>query len=287
MRCLSVLLRLDQLRTGEIGPEESARVREHLAECETCGDTFIEIERFARQSHHAVPRASRSLLDSFDQITVGDTLLWVALSRRGLRMIGRAIDEERFRDQYAETFGRCLRRDPLPLELRQQIIDAVEGKGARNAPVDLSGLRPFEQRVLVACSAIPHGEVRSYSWIARSIGQPRATRAVGNALNRNPLAPVIPCHRVVPASGGVGNYALGRLKKIELLQREGADLRLLDELARTRGRLFGMHGLYCEPACARLRDARAGEAVPLRDEREATERGFQPCPRCAPALLTA
>lgn len=287
MHCRSVLLRVDQLRTGEIDRQEGAEVREHLEVCDTCGDTFDEVERFAKECREASSKPVRSTVDSFDRVSAGGYELWVAFSDRGLRMISRSGTEDNFREEYGDTFHRCLKRAPLPAELRQQVVDAMEGRGVAGAAVDLNGLPLFEQKVLTACSSIPHGEVRTYSWIARVIGNPKATRAVGNALNRNPVAPVVPCHRVVPAAGGVGNYALGSSRKIELLRREGVEIRLLEELAKSNIRFFGLGGEYCEPTCSRLSTASPADRVPLRNEQDARAKGFQPCGRCAPYSMTA
>ncbi|OGC11148.1 hypothetical protein A3K48_01275 [candidate division WOR-1 bacterium RIFOXYA12_FULL_52_29] len=78
----------------------------------------------------------------------------------------------------------------------------------------------FEKDVYAAVKLIPKGEVRSYGWVACRIGRPKAARAVGNALNKNPYAPIVPCHRVV-AAGGLGGFAGGLRKKIALLRSEG------------------------------------------------------------------
>ena len=71
-------------------------------------------------------------------------------------------------------------------------------------------------------AADPAGETRTYGEVAEAIGAPRASRAVGSACGTNPVPIVVPCHRVVPATGGVGNYGLGPDRKVELLRREGA-----------------------------------------------------------------
>jgi O-6-methylguanine DNA methyltransferase len=82
----------------------------------------------------------------------------------------------------------------------------------------LSPLTFFQRAVLLACARIPAGQTRTYSQIARAIGKPHAARAVGNALAINPLAPAIPCHRVVRADGALGGYsAKGGVKKKKLL----------------------------------------------------------------------
>ncbi|MDD5259718.1 MAG: MGMT family protein [bacterium] len=78
----------------------------------------------------------------------------------------------------------------------------------------------FEKKVYAACKTIPRGETRSYAWIAKKIGQPRACRAVGNALHKNPFAPAVPCHRVIRSDGNLGGFASGTAKKIRLLGAE-------------------------------------------------------------------
>jgi O-6-methylguanine DNA methyltransferase len=83
----------------------------------------------------------------------------------------------------------------------------------------------FQQQVWLACAEIPAGQTRTYSWIAKKIGNPKASRAVGTALGKNPFAPIIPCHRVLRADGSLGGYSgRGGLKtKIALLKKEGAE----------------------------------------------------------------
>lgn len=79
---------------------------------------------------------------------------------------------------------------------------------------------PFRLKVWEQCSDIPYGQSRSYSELARAAGCPGASRAVGTALAHNPLLIIIPCHRVIPASGSVGQYAAGRALKRQLLELE-------------------------------------------------------------------
>ncbi|MGE5279919.1 MAG: methylated-DNA--[protein]-cysteine S-methyltransferase [Deltaproteobacteria bacterium] len=78
----------------------------------------------------------------------------------------------------------------------------------------------FEKAVYAAVLEIPLGQTRSYAWVARRIGRPRAARAVGNALNKNPYAPFVPCHRVIAADGSLGGFSAGPAKKKALLERE-------------------------------------------------------------------
>ena len=75
-------------------------------------------------------------------------------------------------------------------------------------------MTPFAKQVYKVVSGIPLGEVRSYKWVAKKCGSPRAYRAVGTALKNNPYPLIIPCHRVVKSDNNLGGYALGlRLKK--------------------------------------------------------------------------
>lgn len=78
----------------------------------------------------------------------------------------------------------------------------------------------FQRKVWKATRAIPYGETRTYAEIAAAIGSPNAVRAVGTALGRNPVCIVVPCHRVVPAAGGIGQYAYGKAMKRWLLDHE-------------------------------------------------------------------
>lgn len=81
----------------------------------------------------------------------------------------------------------------------------------------------FQQKVYRACSKIPKGKVSTYKDIAQAV-QSKAYRAVGQALNKNPFAPRVPCHRVVGSDGSLGGFASGMRKKRALLQKEGVEI---------------------------------------------------------------
>lgn len=93
--------------------------------------------------------------------------------------------------------------------------DALAGRASRERatldalPLDLADRPAFDREVLAAVRAIPRGEVRSYGEIARAIGRPGAARAVGGAVGRNPVAMLVPCHRVVAGDGTLGGYGGG------------------------------------------------------------------------------
>ena len=100
------------------------------------------------------------------------------------------------------------------------VIAHVDGQaGARGLPLDIRGT-VFQQKVWAALSEVPPGETRTYAEIARIIDVPAATRAVANACGANPLAVVIPCHRVLRSDGGLGGYRWGITRKTALLDRE-------------------------------------------------------------------
>jgi methylated-DNA-[protein]-cysteine S-methyltransferase len=90
----------------------------------------------------------------------------------------------------------------------------------------LAGKRvtPFQRDVYEAVRAIGAGEVKTYKWVAAKIGRPKAYRAVGNALNRNPSPGTIPCHRVIKSNGSIGGFSRGVKAKIKMLRREGTKI---------------------------------------------------------------
>ena len=82
----------------------------------------------------------------------------------------------------------------------------------------------FQKKVYAVVSKIPKGQTRSYKWVAAKIGSPRAYRAVGNALNKNPYIGKVPCHRVIRSDGSIGGFARGAKAKRKLLKSELVDL---------------------------------------------------------------
>jgi methylated-DNA-[protein]-cysteine S-methyltransferase len=83
----------------------------------------------------------------------------------------------------------------------------------------------FERAVLVATYKIPKGKISTYKEIAEKIGRPRAHRAVANALHKNPLHPIVPCHRVVRSDGGFGGEKRGAESRRKLVKDEGVPIR--------------------------------------------------------------
>ena len=113
--------------------------------------------------------------------------------------------------------------DPGKVDRERHWLEAYFAGETRRVAldVDLRGITEFQRRVLEAARRIPFGEVESYSRVAQRIRNPRACRAVGNALGKNPIAIVIPCHRVIAADGGLGGYTGGTHIKRILMDIEG------------------------------------------------------------------
>jgi methylated-DNA-[protein]-cysteine S-methyltransferase len=91
--------------------------------------------------------------------------------------------------------------------------------------LDLKGLTAFQKAVYQAARKIPRGETRSYGWIAQKIGNPAGSRAVGQALGRNPLPVLVPCHRVLAADGTLGGFSGGLALKRHLLHLEKSKIK--------------------------------------------------------------
>jgi len=110
---------------------------------------------------------------------------------------------------------------PVIQQARRQLEKYFAGRLRQfDLPLDLHGT-PFQQRVWEALLAIPYGETRSYSRLAGEIGAPGTARAVGAANHANPIAIVVPCHRVIAADGSLGGYGGGLHRKKFLLELEG------------------------------------------------------------------
>jgi len=121
------------------------------------------------------------------------------LTRRGVRQT-----EAMLRQQHPEA-----RHEPdlLP-ELQRDLKDYFAGRPVRfEVPIDLSELTEFQRQVLEACAEVEYGRTVSYADLARRLRRPKAARAVGGALGRNPIPLVIPCHRVVASDGSLGGFS--------------------------------------------------------------------------------
>ena len=168
--------------------------------------------------------AEEHLLDVAYDLTdspVGSLLL--ATTERGLCRVSFDPEPERELDELARLHGTRVLRSAPPLdEARRELDEYFEHRRtAFDLRVDVAGLPAFQRQVLTELARVPYGEVATYGGLAAKIGKPRAARAVGGALNRNPIPIVLPCHRVVGASGKLVGYAGGLERKRALLTLEG------------------------------------------------------------------
>ncbi len=138
---------------------------------------------------------------------------------------GAEQDEDEVLEDLARFVSPRVLESPSRLdEERRELDQYFEGKRDHfEVPVDWA-LTPsgFRNRALHAVARIPYGETRTYGEIAKAAGNPRAFRAAGTACGRNAIPLIVPCHRVLQASGGVGNYGGGPEMKRALLDLEGA-----------------------------------------------------------------
>ncbi len=210
--------------------------------------------------------------------------LSIRTTPRGVALVGRAPATHGARRSpggagrpSARPTGRTGRRDDRGLadRARRELAEYLAGKRVFfSVPVDLSGLPEFQRRVLEEARRIPYGEARSYSWIARRIGRPRAVRAVGTALGRNPVPFIVPCHRVLRSDGSLGGYAFGQGLKEQLLKMERSTP-VLEACTST--------GVVCRVGCSAAQRMRPDRRVNFASLEDARSAGYRPCRVCRPA----
>jgi methylated-DNA-[protein]-cysteine S-methyltransferase len=152
--------------------------------------------------------------------------LLVASTREGLVRVeypGESLDDM-LEDLADRVSPRLLESAAMTDPVRRQLDAYFEGRLTRfRTRIDWQLVGPgFFRRVLEATARIPFGAVSTYGTVAKVAGSPRAARAAGNALHDNPVPIVVPCHRVVPSSGGIGKYGGDEWRKAFLLRLEGA-----------------------------------------------------------------
>jgi methylated-DNA-[protein]-cysteine S-methyltransferase len=150
---------------------------------------------------------------------VGELVL--AATERGVCRISYTVDGAE--ESLARTFGVRVLRSPLD-ELRRELDEYFEGRRREfDLALDLR-VGGFQEAVLRELARVPYGHTDTYGHLAAKVGRPRAARAVGMVMNRNPIPIVLPCHRIVGANGALTGYAGGLNRKRALLELEGATL---------------------------------------------------------------
>jgi O-6-methylguanine DNA methyltransferase len=160
-------------------------------------------------------------------------------------------------------------------QAREEIHEYLGGQRAFfGVPVDLAAVPDFQRRVLEAAGRIPFGEGRAYAWVASRVGHPRAVRAVGTALGKNPVPLILPCHRVWRSDGSVGGYIFGTDVKDRLTALERTTP-VLEGCTSTR--------IVCRVGCVHGRHMRPDNRVVFASVDDARSVGYRPCKVCRPA----
>jgi methylated-DNA-[protein]-cysteine S-methyltransferase len=171
--------------------------------------------------------ADEGLLDAaYDLVDTPLGALLIATTERGLCRIVYDADPELEAERLARTFGVRVLRSAKPIDpVRRELDEYFEGeRQSFDLPLDVALLADFNRRVLRELARVPYGEVVTYGELAARAERPRAARAVGTVMNRNPLPIVLPCHRVIGANGSLTGYGGGLPRKEALLRLEGAIL---------------------------------------------------------------
>ncbi len=244
---------------GDLAPPDAGWLLEHTAECNWCSN---QLDRFGRLDRaldeldqiqiqaqiatqdavpprFVIPRRPAARRAAYAQVESPVGPLFVAATDAGVCEIGfaRSESEAEFRRRLeargfdptpaseaqvgAGSDGREPALDRATRELREYFGG---GRHRFDLPLDWTGVSPFARAVLEATTQVPFGHLGTYRDIARRIGRPGATRAVGNALGRNPIPVVVPCHRIVRSDASLGGYTGGSFIKERLLALEGATL---------------------------------------------------------------
>ena len=165
---------------------------------------------------------------SFDVADTQIGPLLLAVTERGLCRISFDPEPDRETETLAQTFGVRVLRAPRELDpVRRELDEYFEGRRRDfDLPLDLRGREGFSRDILERLSKVPYGEVTTYKSLAVEAGNPRAARAVGTIMNRNPIPIVLPCHRVVGSNGSLVGYGGGLERKRLLLDLEAGTPRL-------------------------------------------------------------
>jgi methylated-DNA-[protein]-cysteine S-methyltransferase len=170
--------------------------------------------------------AARSgLLDAgYDVVESPLGPLLVAATDHGLLRIYFDADPPEQLELLARAAGARVLRAPRSVDdARRELDEYFSGRRRSfDLSIDLRGAAPFTAEVLDQLARVPYGQTATYGELASRVGHPRAARAVGTVMNRNPVPIVLPCHRVVGASGSLVGYGGGLERKEQLLRLEGA-----------------------------------------------------------------
>ncbi|MGC1381836.1 MAG: MGMT family protein [Candidatus Baltobacteraceae bacterium] len=240
MRCRDVEALWDDIR-GECQASLKETVHNHLRACPSCQVMYEQYEGVAfclsclprpepscdlakKVIQHLAALGGKARIPIvLSAVATPVGRLYVGFAQNRIAYI--SLDTGEAAEEVVARAQRRLRRNVVHGEAPGWLVTILESFFSTwhvdDAVVDISDLTPFEQAALRAAARIPPGEVRSYGWVATQIGHPRAARAVGRVMARNPLPLLFPCHRVVDSSGDLHNYYYGLEMKARLLEMEG------------------------------------------------------------------
>ena len=284
---------LDQVRTGEADDATRRAVAKRLERCDDMREEAAFVENLAVESPKLKLTAPAGIeeevmiriTDKYDVIDTDFGPAHVACTPKGISAVKLDVEEDgAFESFYKDRLGRTTVRGTLPDAYTEAVRRAIRGEKIAQPPVTLEGLTEFEQTVLEHLARIPTGEVRPYAWLAREVGRPKAIRAVGTVMARNPVPFLMPCHRLVPSTGGVGNYYYGPEMKWTLLEREGIPREDLANWKQRGVRFIGSRttGIYCYPTCRDARRVQPQHRLEFSSTDDAANSGCRPCKHCRP-----
>jgi methylated-DNA-[protein]-cysteine S-methyltransferase len=233
---------------GDLSDNDVSWLLEHTDDCNYCANELKRYDRLGEALTAVgaidaetydpppvkLPRRDRVWYTRIDS-PIGELIL--AATPEGLREIefGSQVSESDFVTRQQERGLEPVRLERIENAspevqaiLRHAASELNEYFGGQRArfdvPLDWGSMAPFQRAVLEATVSVPFGHVETYAGIARKIGKPGATRAVGNALGRNPIPVIVPCHRVIRSDATIGGYTGGLGIKYRLLAIEGVTL---------------------------------------------------------------
>ncbi len=294
---------------GEASTPTPRRLEVHFRSCPSCAtllNTYrqlcAQLDSLPKASEEEVQRARSALnarlsssrrprlLLTLWHSPVGD--LRIGKTEKGVALVefihppeGEAVSSRLAREFTVEDNGKDLTDLIRPLE------EYLAGK-RRNLEwvVDDALMRSdFQREVLRATAEVPYGTVVTYLGIAEAIGQPKAVRAVAQALRHNPVPIHIPCHRVIGSDGSLTGYA-GNLVGIKkhILAVEGVPVvETAKGLSIPKERMYvgwRHEHWFCHPNCSRLKAQPAGDRAFISSRARAEEMGYQPCDKCRPDM---
>ncbi len=167
-----------------------------------------------------------SMTGELKYITFNTDMGWIGILASAKGLVGTTFPQRSAQEAY-QLLGDSANHAAWPPRLFDDLMERLKvyfsgHKAAFPDELDLSGAAPFQREVWEITRLIPYGETRSYLWVAEQIKKPGAVRAVGQALSRNPLPVIVPCHRVVASDGKLGGFSGGLEMKRRLLWLEAS-----------------------------------------------------------------